>query len=95
MLDSGVEMKYLFGAVSCMLDADNNIIVEPEFLKLENAVATFTFVFDSCKGEIIASQTTGTFTKEQFCKAVSLSRTASARVFTHYKNNIKRKSVEC
>lgn len=90
LLDAGIEMKYLVGGVSCMLDDKGEIIVEPSRLEFENAVATFSFVFDSAKGDIVASHTTGIFAVEKYMEAIKLCRDSSAKVFAHYKNSVKK-----
>lgn len=84
-------MKFLVGAVTCLLDDKNNLILHPTHLGLVKSQATFTFVFDSNKQCLVASRTTGTFTEEQYHEAIAKSRIASERIFKYYRQLIAQK----
>lgn len=78
-------MKFLVGAVTCLLDDKNHLILHPTHLGLVKSQATFTFVFDSIKQCLVASRTTGTFTQEQYHEAIAKCRMASEPIFKYYR----------
>ncbi|XP_022907286.2 exosome complex component RRP46 [Onthophagus taurus] len=89
LLDAGVDMKFLIGAVSCAINEDNIIKLEPPALEWENSKAGFLFVFDSFEGRIVASHTTGSFSVNQFKEALKTCRDASGAVFKYFRDKIK------
>ncbi|XP_018568929.1 exosome complex component RRP46 [Anoplophora glabripennis] len=83
-LDSGIDMKFMFGAVSCFLTEDNEFHLIPP-INDSSVKASFIFVFENVKERILASHTEGSFTKEQYEEAFNLSKQQSKNVFLFFK----------
>lgn len=94
MLDAGIEMQFMIGAVSCIIDENDKFIIEPNHLEIEKAKAIFHIAFNATNGYVTTSSTKGHFTNEQYDEAVQLCRKASNRIFEHYKLIVKSKLVK-
>lgn len=94
MLDAGIEMQFMVGAVTCIIDENNEFIIEPNHLEIEKAKAIFHIAYNGANGHVATSSTKGVFSKEQYMEAVNLCRKASSRIFAHYKEIIKSKIVK-
>ncbi|CAG9859994.1 unnamed protein product [Phyllotreta striolata] len=81
-LHAGIDMKFMFGAVTCFSNGVEMSLNPPAQTHIK---AVFVFVFDSTEKRVIASHTKGIFTKEQFEEAVELCRSGSDQVFDYYK----------
>lgn len=86
-LDSGIDMKFLFGAVSCFLMKDGVLSMTPS-VNESLIKGIFVFVFNNTKGEVIASHTEGLFTTEQFNDALVLCRNEVKNVFNFFKKKL-------
>ncbi|XP_070577053.1 exosome complex component RRP46-like [Ptychodera flava] len=91
MLDAGLPMKYLVASVTCALDNEDSIILDPTDKQEKEAKAVFTFAFDSQHYNVITSHTQGVFTLEQYHTCLDACRTASKVIFTFFRDSVKRK----
>jgi exosome complex component RRP46 len=87
-LDSGIDMKSMFGAVTCFLKRDETLVFIPPSSE-DEIKAWFMFVFDSVEKDILASHTEGSFTVEQYRGALSISREESAKIFQFFKDSLQ------
>ncbi|KAJ8936281.1 hypothetical protein NQ314_012429 [Rhamnusium bicolor] len=86
-LDSGIDMKFMFGSVTCFLTKQEELCLKPP-INEKDIKAFFVFVFDNTKGRILASHTKGSFSKEQYEEALHLSREESKNVFIFFKKSM-------
>ncbi|KAJ8966443.1 hypothetical protein NQ317_012684 [Molorchus minor] len=86
-LQSGIDMKFMFGAVTCFLTKEEVISLMPPISK-SDVKALFVFVFDNAAGRIIASHTEGSFSEEQYKEALNLGREESKNVFIFFKKTL-------
>ncbi|XP_078000734.1 exosome complex component RRP46-like [Glandiceps talaboti] len=91
MLDAGLPMKYLVASVTCCLDEDDVITLDPTDQQEKEAKSIFTFAFDSKNKDIVTSHTQGIYTVEQFHTCLEACRTASQIVFDFFRDSVKRK----
>jgi exosome complex component RRP46 len=102
LLNSGLEMKFCIAAVHCVIDNDDNLIVDPEYIIDETPAvsrlpkrnksykADFTFVFDSVNEKMISVSTNGNFTIRQYNEAQNLCLNASKKIFDFYIEMVKK-----
>lgn len=83
-------MKFLVGAVHCVVNADSDIILDPNHRQSAEAVAHFTFVFDSVHNSTVALHTSGKYTIGQYNDAQVRCKEASFLVFQFYKKAVKK-----
>lgn len=91
LLDSGVDMRFLIGAVCCVLDDKGDLHIDPGSIVMENAKATFEFVFDNIAGNVVTSYTSGSFSVEQYETALNRCRSASTHIFLYYRDIVAKK----
>lgn len=93
-------MNFTIAAIHCVVDEDDNIIVDPAYDGSEDESliftriqkpkrsskfkADFTFVFDSTNKSVIAVNTNGKFSLQQYREAEKLCKHASQNVFDFY-----------
>lgn len=90
LISSGLAMKFLVGAVHCIVDANSDIILDPNHRQSTEAVAHFTFVFDSVNKSTVALHTSGKYTIGQYNDALVRCKEASHLVFQFYKDAVKK-----
>nr|CAH7759531.1 unnamed protein product [Callosobruchus chinensis] len=86
-LSSGIDMKFMFGAVTAFLTKDEALILEPPVSE-KDIKALFVIVFESTEGRILACHTEGCFSQEQFQKATSICEDQCVNVFKFFKKTL-------
>lgn len=83
-------MYALVAGVHCVIMADNTIVLDPDQLVSEQAVASLTFVFESIHSNVVATHTNGRFTIEQYHFAMAKCKHASKTIFNFYRAAVKK-----
>lgn len=83
-------MKYLVGAVNCIINKYGELIVDPDYRQSYKSLAQMTFVFENVHRNAIAVHTTGKFTKGQYNDAIILCREASKFIFNFYRETVRK-----
>lgn len=83
-------MKFLVGAVHCIVDANSEIVLDPTLRQSVEAIAHFTFVFDSVKKSMVGVHTSGKFSIGQYNDALVRCKEACHLVFQFYKDAVKK-----
>nr|XP_060639550.1 exosome complex component RRP46 isoform X2 [Anolis sagrei ordinatus] len=65
LMDAGLPMSSLFCGVTCALDADGNLTLDPTAKQEKEAQAVLTFAIDSIEKKVLMSSTKGTCSVEQ------------------------------
>ncbi|KAH0631513.1 hypothetical protein JD844_005860, partial [Phrynosoma platyrhinos] len=77
LMDAGLPMNSLFCGVTCALDADGNITLDPTAKQEKEARAVLTFAIDSTEKKMLMSTTKGTCSVEQASYVVRKERHSS------------------
>ncbi|XP_069124729.1 exosome complex component RRP46-like [Argopecten irradians] len=91
LLDASVAMKFLVAAVTCAIDSEDCVVLDPTAKQEKDSSAVLTFVFENKDNSILTVYTTGSYTVQQFQKCSQACREASKSVFDFYKSSIEKK----
>ncbi|OWF52673.1 exosome complex component RRP46-like isoform X2 [Mizuhopecten yessoensis] len=91
LLDASVAMKFLVAAVTCAIDSEECIILDPTVKQEKDSCAVLTFVFENKDDSILAVYTTGSYTVQQFQQCSQTCGEASKAVFDFYRTSIEKK----
>ncbi|XP_013380191.1 exosome complex component RRP46 [Lingula anatina] len=91
MLDACVDMKYLVAAVTCGLNSEGELILDPTLEQESDLTALMIFAYESSNFEVIATYTTGSFTSDQFQICLIHCREASKHIFQFFRDTMARK----
>jgi exosome complex component RRP46 len=94
LLNSGLEMKYSIAAVHCVIDSDDQVVLDPENKVCLEAVGHLTFVFESVNKSTVATHTDGRFTIGQYNEALMMARSASDGIFNFYRDIVRKCAKE-
>ncbi|XP_075217157.1 exosome complex component Rrp46 [Lycorma delicatula] len=90
LINSGIEMKYVVAAVSCMVDDQDNIVVDPDHIKLQNNKGIMTFAFENSNYKVVSSHTDGVITQVQYQQGLLRCKLASQFLFDYFRNTVKK-----
>ncbi|XP_067616746.1 exosome complex component RRP46 [Eurosta solidaginis] len=88
LLIGGIPMKFTIAAINCIVDKDNEVLLDPDHCTAIGKRASFIFVFDSLERDLVTVHTSGRFTMAQFNDAECMSRAASQIIFNFYRRII-------
>ncbi|CAD7092736.1 unnamed protein product [Hermetia illucens] len=93
LLNGGIAMKFTVAGVHSILKENDEIVLDPDSKESINALAHFTFVFDSLQRNVVAVNTQGKFNMAQYNDALTICRAASGKIFEFYREIISKRPV--
>ncbi|KAI5748405.1 hypothetical protein M8J77_025182 [Diaphorina citri] len=90
LINSGISMRYILAAVSCIINDKNEVILDANQIQSNKSHASMTFVFDSQKKHLVTSQTGGNFSQNQYEECLIRCREASEHIFKYYKQVVQK-----
>lgn len=91
LLNSGISMKFLIGAVHCCVDAETEqLVLDPDQRQVAASRSQLTFVFESVQGNTVAIYTSGQYTVGQYSDALKMCAQASGAIFEFYKTAVRK-----
>ncbi|KAG0374692.1 MAG: ribosomal protein S5 domain 2-type protein [Linnemannia gamsii] len=105
LLDAGIPLKSILGAVTCIVDNNSNeILLDPTTEELANAKSTHTFVFDnkssitskeeqqeSVDAATLYSDSTGLFSEEEYFECAQICYKAAQAVHGFIRTAVQKK----
>ncbi|KAJ0173459.1 hypothetical protein K1T71_010608 [Dendrolimus kikuchii] len=92
LINSGLAMRCVFAAVTCVVDEQGDIVLGPSKEQLDTARAVLNFVFDSRDKSLMTGFTEGSFSEDTYKEAMERCRVASDLVFAFYRDIVKQYS---
>uniref|UniRef100_A0A8C5UQX2 Exosome component 5 n=1 Tax=Microcebus murinus TaxID=30608 RepID=A0A8C5UQX2_MICMU len=91
LVDAGVPMRALFCGVTCALDADGTLVLDPTAKQEKEARAVLTFALDSVERKLLMSTTKGLYSDAELQQCLAAAQTASQHVFRFYRESLQRR----
>ncbi|XP_022090560.1 exosome complex component RRP46-like isoform X2 [Acanthaster planci] len=89
LMDAGIPMKCLVAAVTCMLDSDGRLVLDPTDKQAKDAQCLASFAFDSRHKKVITSSFQGSCTVQEYQSLLASCQTASQKVFDFYRTSVE------
>jgi exosome complex component RRP46 len=71
LIDAGIPMKDIVAAVSCVINKDDQILLDPTLQEMENVKSVHTFAFNKTSSSLLFCESLGLFTDDQVSLVVS------------------------
>uniref|UniRef100_A0A8C2UKW9 Exosome complex component RRP46 n=2 Tax=Chinchilla lanigera TaxID=34839 RepID=A0A8C2UKW9_CHILA len=91
LVDAGVPMRALFCGVTCALDSDGTLVLDPTAKQEKEARAVLTFALDSVDRKLLMSTTKGLYSDAELQQCLAAAQTASQHVFRFYRESLQRR----
>ncbi|XP_062916035.1 exosome complex component RRP46 [Mobula hypostoma] len=91
LMDAGLPMKSVFCGITCVIDSDRNIILDPTTAMEKGAAAILTFSIDSVENQMLTLSTKGSYSVEELQQCVAICQKASEKIFQFYRDLISRR----
>uniref|UniRef100_A0A8D2DGH3 Exosome component 5 n=1 Tax=Sciurus vulgaris TaxID=55149 RepID=A0A8D2DGH3_SCIVU len=91
LVDAGVPMRALFCGVTCALDSDGTLVLDPTVKQEKEARAVLTFALDSVERKLLMSTTKGLYSDAELQQCLAAAQAASQHVFRFYRESLQRR----
>ena len=91
-LDASLPMKYSVAAVTCCIDSDGQVILDPDTKTETSATAVMTLAFSTTDYAVISSVANGIFKDSEYKECVSICREAAKKIADFYRGAIKQRA---
>uniref|UniRef100_A0A2I3GUV5 Exosome component 5 n=1 Tax=Nomascus leucogenys TaxID=61853 RepID=A0A2I3GUV5_NOMLE len=91
LVDAGVPMRALFCGVTCALDSDGTLVLDPTSKQEKEARAVLTFALDSVERKLLMSSTKGLYSDTELQQCLAAAQAASQHVFRFYRESLQRR----
>ncbi|XP_049988518.1 exosome complex component RRP46-like [Alexandromys fortis] len=92
LVDAGVPMRALFCGVSCALDSDGNLVLDPTTKQEKEARAILTFALDSVEQKLLMSTTKGLYSDAELQQCLAAAQAASLHICFYWESLQRRYS---
>ncbi len=91
LVDAGVPTRSLFSAVACVISEDGQLLLDPTTEEIEQSRSSHVFAFDAIDYNVIACESLGNFTEEEYFACLDICQTAARTVISFIRTAIEKK----
>ncbi|NXI43062.1 EXOS5 protein, partial [Galbula dea] len=91
LLDAGLPLASLFCSVTCALNPDGTIVLDPTTSQEQEARALLTFAIDSTERKVLMVTTKGTCSVEEMQQCLVAAQRGADAIFQFYRDSVRRK----
>ncbi|XP_029474904.1 exosome complex component RRP46 [Rhinatrema bivittatum] len=91
LLDAGLPMKSLFCGVTCALDSEGGIILDPTDKQEKESRALLTFAIEGVEKKVLMTTSKGSYSIHELQQCVAASQKAAEKLFQFYRDSVERK----
>ncbi|GCB59932.1 exosome complex component RRP46-like isoform X4 [Scyliorhinus torazame] len=90
LMDAGLPMRSVFCGVTCVIDSNGEILLDPTTKIEKEAAAVLTFSIDSVEKQLLMSSTKGAYSVEELQQCVAMCQKAAEKIFQFYRDSVSR-----
>ncbi|NXL54978.1 EXOS5 protein, partial [Podilymbus podiceps] len=91
LLDAGLPLASLFCGVTCALDPNGAIGLDPTSRQEQEARAVLTFAIDSAERKVLMATSKGSCSVEEMQQCLAAAQRAADTIFQFYRDSVRRK----
>ncbi|KAJ3185443.1 Exosome component 5 [Geranomyces variabilis] len=91
LVDAGIALRSLPAGVTCMIDQEGVLLLDPTILELEAARSTHMFVFDNISDGALSNISTGSFSMDEYTSCYDTCFSAVAAVQQLFRSSVEGK----
>ncbi|KAJ3024166.1 Exosome component 5 [Thoreauomyces humboldtii] len=93
LVDAGIPLRSLPAAVTCMMDREGVLFLDPTTVEVEGSQSSHVFVFDDAGEGTLANVSTGAFTMDEYTNCYDQCLSAAATLQSLFRSSIEGKVV--
>ncbi|NXI11482.1 EXOS5 protein, partial [Irena cyanogastra] len=95
LLDAGLPLAALFCGVTCALQPDGTILLDPTARQEQEARAVLTFAIASSDRKVLMATTKGSCSVEEMQQCLAAAQRAASTIFQFYRDSVRRRYSKC
>ncbi|NWV72508.1 EXOS5 protein, partial [Malurus elegans] len=91
LLDGGLPLATLFCGVTCALQPDGSVLLDPTARQEQEARAILTFAIGSSERKVLMATTKGSCSVEEMQQCLAAAQGAADTIFQFYRDSVRRR----
>ncbi|KAM9325495.1 exosome complex component RRP46 [Gastrophryne carolinensis] len=91
LMDAGLPMRALFCGVTCALDDDGEITLDPTNKQQKESRAVLTFAIESTEKKVLTVFTKGVYSPAELQQCIAAAQSSAQKIFQFYRDSVKRR----
>ncbi|XP_075692333.1 exosome complex component RRP46 [Rhinoderma darwinii] len=91
MMDAGLPMRAMFCGVTCALDNDGQLTIDPTTKDQKESRAVLTFAIESTEKKILTVSTRGVYSPAELQQCIAAAQISAQNIFHFYRDSVKRR----
>ncbi|XP_018411520.1 PREDICTED: exosome complex component RRP46 [Nanorana parkeri] len=91
LMDAGLPTRALFCGVTCALDADGQLILDPNLKQQKESRAVLTFALESTEKKVLMVCSRGMYSPAELQQCVAAAQISAQKIFQFYRDSVKRR----
>ncbi|KAM8954482.1 exosome complex component RRP46 [Pelodytes ibericus] len=91
MMDAGLPLRCLFCGVTCALDADGHLTLDPTAKQEKESKAVLTFAIESVKRRVLTMASRGGYSNTELQQSTVAAQNAAQKIFQFYRDSVRRR----
>ncbi|XP_040298287.1 exosome complex component RRP46 [Bufo bufo] len=91
MMDAGLPMRALFCGVTCALDNDGQLTIDPTTKEQKESRTVLTFAIESTENKILTVSSRGAYSPAELQQCIAAAQLSAQKIFHFYRDSVKRR----
>ncbi|XP_077141815.1 exosome complex component RRP46 isoform X1 [Ranitomeya variabilis] len=91
MMDAGLPMRATFCGVTCALDDDGQLHIDPTAKEQKESRAVLTFAIESTEKKILTVSTRGVYSPTELQQCIAAAQLSAQKIFHFYRDSARRR----
>ncbi|CAH2314245.1 exosome complex component RRP46 [Pelobates cultripes] len=91
LMDAGLPLHFLFCGVTCALNPDGHLTLDPNTKQQKESRAVLTFAIESTENKVLTVFSRGTYSTTELQQSIAVAQIAAQKIFTFYRDSVRRR----
>lgn len=91
LMDAGIPMRALFCGVTCALDADDQLTLDPSSKQQKESRAVLTLAIESTENKVLMVSSRGMYSPAELQQCIAAAQISAQKIFQFYRDSVKRR----
>ncbi|XP_068106743.1 exosome complex component RRP46 [Hyperolius riggenbachi] len=91
LMDAGIPMRTLFCGVTCALDEDGQLTLDPTTKQQKESSALLTLAIESSENKVLMISSKGAYSPAELQQCIAAAQISAQNIFQFYRDSVKRR----
>uniref|UniRef100_A0A8C5MV71 Exosome complex component RRP46 n=1 Tax=Leptobrachium leishanense TaxID=445787 RepID=A0A8C5MV71_9ANUR len=91
LMDAGLPLRYLFCGVTCVLDTDGHLTLDPSSKQQKESRAVLILAIESVENKVLTVASRGAYSATELQQSIAAAQVAAQKIFKFYRDSARRR----